>query len=267
MVIAAGACAAVNETGSPPERPSEDLHWREGWERTAKAATIEAALQRSDLAYEAVALHPGRLWRLGLGTDEVASQGLAALYRALGAAPAREDLWERVAAWRRLLGDRLDATAASRPICLAAEAQGAFESLRLCADLVKQAGRPTDAIARWRSLIPKARGAAERNSLIVRIEHASTNPTADLAGLSPLDIQVADTWEQSRERREVAQRQAARAESGCIAQCVSQHATCLNSEAASEGEASVALGLQSPFLPSCDAARRSCESSCSAGGP
>ncbi|MHB8419707.1 MAG: hypothetical protein ACYDCL_16645 [Myxococcales bacterium] len=248
VALLAGGCAMVGSEGA-----DRDGAWKASYDALAKDPSAEAALRRARLAYEALKWHPSRVDRLQLDPDTLAHDGLVSLYRALVAHPEWQDAWQLFGQWRGYLGERFDAAGASEAVCPAADRVRSYSKLRLCGDLLEQGGRPAEAIARWRALLPAARSAPERNGLIVRIEHASLQPSVDLAGLSPTDIQVANAWAQSREQAEAAAQQAAHAEEVCLAQCSLQYTTCLNAAQAGAGFFS---------HHDCDIASEGCESSC-----
>jgi hypothetical protein len=245
LAVAAGACATIDR--------SPDGQWQAAYDHAGNESTPEAALQESQLALEAVAYHPGRLSRLGRDPDAVAHEGLLALWRAFAAHPEWQDAWQLLDAWRSNLDGRFDAAGASQAVCPAADRTRTFTALRLCGDLLAQSGRAPDAIARWRPLLAAAQDAGQRNSLIVRIEHASLQPTVDLQGLTQTDLQAANEWEREREQRRQAARQAEVAAGACAAACESQRVTCDNA--------------QHWWGPDCEAAANRCTASCQSLSP
>lgn len=233
LALAASGCyvsTTVAPTAASPDAQWQVAQWQAQYDATASQSTPEAALQRSRLAFEAVAYDPDVLRRLGRDPDSVTKEGLLALWRALATHPEWQDAWQLLGDWRSDLGERFDAAGASQAVCPAADRVRTFPALRLCGDLLAQAGRTADAIARWRTLVPAAQDAGQRNSLIVRIEHASLRPTVDLAGLTSTDIQVANEWEREREQKRLAAHQAQSAVNACAAACESQEATCSNAQ-------------------------------------
>jgi hypothetical protein len=239
-------------------RPSRDAEWKAELDRLAADPSPGAALRRAELVHAALVDDPARLDRLGLDRGTVEAEGLDSLYRALVAKPERERAWRLFRLWKARLGASLDAVRASQAICAAADEVHWNSTLQLCGDLLAQAGKQAEAIARWRGVLPFATTPAERNALIVRIEHASLHPDTDLAGVTPMELQIANSWEQSRERRQREARSAERAEATCFGQCGSAYAGCSASAAA------IGLWYHAEAQDACNDALSACNGSCRA---
>ncbi len=253
ILLLAGGCATFAQGA-----PSADTAWRDRFEALGGASSPEAALERSELAIDLLVHHQGLLARTGWPVGQLEAQGLDALYQVMRDRPAQRRLWRDFSAWRAYLGARFQAGSASHTVCAAADKVRWISTLQLCGDLLAEAGWSREAIERWRAALPFTGTPDERNALIVDIEKTSNHPDADLAGVTPLELQVANAWAQAQVEREREARAARRAEATCSGQCSSQFATCLASATAN------GLWTRGAAEDDCSNALAACGESCRA---
>ncbi|MHB1844209.1 MAG: hypothetical protein ACYCWW_05160 [Deltaproteobacteria bacterium] len=251
VLLAAGCVTAL---------PDPSLRWDQAWKRQMDRLqadrTPEGARLRSEHAFWALTVHPGRLARLGLDPDQVAAQGVADALLAAKGMPNDPLVWRELEAWRKVPDGDLHAETIATLACQLADAQPKHEvAVETCGSFEALAGHPEDAVRHLKQALALSRVRDDQYRLVQEIEKATERPDGDLRDLSPSLILAANHWadQQAADQRLSAMedRMSSRAAAACQGNCSAEKTSCDYDH------------FLDPFSP-CGDAFRQCTASCGA---
>lgn len=223
LLLFGGGCATP---AAARRMEAADDGWKARLDKLATDPSPEAARARASMIFDALALEPHRLARLGLDPSDLKDQGVTALLQALRAMPGKERLWRELDGYINLPGGIDDEAVAQTTCALAAAAPTDVRLQRRCGDFLSESGHVPEAITHWRAALDKTKRHESQLVLIGAILKNSEEPDKDLAGVPPLLVQQAIARQDALERRADQEVAATRSANGCFAQCRATAAAC-----------------------------------------